>query len=253
VKASDINRAIKGKYSDQQWRVWFEVSEGTGSFSGRRADAVVMNIWPSKAYQLNVFEVKVSRSDFKTEVADLTKWQAVGKYADFFWLACPVGLVKPDEVPEAWGLMELTKGGLRIKKQAPARENPTQLDRSFAASLLRSGEDLTEAEIERRVNERAEAATAAIQEAAKRGYDRSLAHLQSKLDRMEQWKSRFEEIFKLTPNFHSYPEDMAARITLASKIERKDLDHLAVQAKALADLIEKIEPLQPPELKRENG
>lgn len=244
VTAIDINRAIKGKYSDQQWRVWFEVSEGTGHFSGRRADAVVMNIWPSKAYQLHVFEVKVSRSDFKNEMADLTKWQAVGKYADFFWLACPVGLVNPDEVPEAWGLMELTKGGLRIKKQAPAREDPTPLDRSFAASLLRSGEDLTEAEIERRANERAEAARAGIQEAAKLGYERSLAHLQSKLDRMEKWKAEFEEIFKVEPNFHSYPEDMAARLSLAAQIERKSFDSLARQAKALASLIEQIDPQQ---------
>ncbi|WP_420584886.1 hypothetical protein [Ruegeria sp.] len=241
VTASDVNRAIKAKYSDQQWRVWFEVSQGTGHHPGRRADAVVMNIWPSKAYQLHVFEVKVSRADFKNEMADLTKWQAVGKYADFFWLACPVGLVKPDEVPEAWGLMELTKGGLRIKKQAPAREDPTPLDRSFAASLLRSGEDLTEAEIEKRVNERAEAATADIKEAAERGYNRSLASLQSKLERMEKWKSEFEKTFKVEPNIHSYPEDMAARLTLASQLERKSFDGLARQAKALAELIEQIE------------
>lgn len=241
VTAGDINRAIKAKYSDQQWRVWFEVSEGTGSYSGRRADAVVMNIWPSKAYQLHVFEVKVSRSDFKNEMTDPTKWQAIGKYADFFWLACPCGLVKPEEVPEAWGLMELTKGGLRIKKQAPARDDPTPLDRAFAASLLRSGEDLTEAEIDRRVHARAEAAMADIKEAAERGYNRSLASLQSRLDRMEKWKGEFEVVYGIAPNPHSLPEDMAARIKLASQIERKTFDDLARQAKALADLIEEIQ------------
>lgn len=167
VKAADINRAIKGKYSDPQWRVWFEVSQSTGHYSGRRADAVVMNIWPSKDYQIHVFEVKVSRSDFKNETADLSKWQAVGQYSDFFWLACPVGLVCPGEVPEAWGLMELTKSGLRVKKQAPARSDPTPLDRGFAASLLRSGEDLTQAEIDSRVDEAVEASRAGIAEREK--------------------------------------------------------------------------------------
>ncbi|MEL6362834.1 MAG: MmcB family DNA repair protein, partial [Pseudomonadota bacterium] len=111
ITASDINRALKERYSGQEWRIWFEVSQSTGAISGRRADAVAMNIWPSKGFQIHVFEVKVSRSDFKAELADPNKWKAIGKHADFFWLACPVGLVDREEVPEAWGLMELTKGG----------------------------------------------------------------------------------------------------------------------------------------------
>lgn len=47
ITSSNICAAIKRKYSGEEWRVWFEVSQGTGAMSGRRADAVVMNIWPS--------------------------------------------------------------------------------------------------------------------------------------------------------------------------------------------------------------
>lgn len=241
VRATDINRAIQAKYSDQQWRVWFEVSQSTGHNSGRRADAVVMNIWPSKDFQLHVFEVKVSRSDFKAEIADLTKWQAIGQYADFFWLACPVGLVQPEEVPEAWGLMELTKGGLRIKKQAPVRSEPTSLDRGFAASLLRSGEDLTTAEIDARVHEGIEAGRAAIYERAQAKADKETTRLQQKLNKMELWKSEFEKEYGCPPNEYSMPSDMAARIKLASQLERRNFEPLARQAKALAGLIEQIE------------
>lgn len=241
IRATDINRAIKARYSGPEWRVWFEVSEGTGAFSGRRADAVVMNIWPSKAYQLHVFEVKVSRADFKKEMEDLTKWKAIGCYSDFFWLATPVGLVKPEEVPEGWGLIELTKGGLRIKKQAPARDNPTPLDRPFAASLLRSGEDLTEKEIERRVTERVDAQIPGIREAAERGYNRSLDSLKTRTEKMEEWKAEFERHHGIPPNPHARPEDMAARMQFAANLEQGRYEGLGRQARALADLIDKLD------------
>lgn len=241
VKAIDINRALKARYSGAEWRIWFEVSQSTGYNSGRRADAVVMNIWPSKDYQIHVFEVKISRSDFKNETADLSKWKAIGKYADFFWLACPVGLVRQDEVPEEWGLMELTKSGLRVKKQAPARSDPASLDRGFAASLLRSGEDLTQAEIDRRVHEGVEAGRAQIQDSAKLKADTELTRLKMRLEKMESWKKDFEANFGCPPNQHVLPSDMAARIKLASQIERKSFDALARQAKGLASLIEDIQ------------
>lgn len=240
VTANDVNRAIKAKYSGPEWRVWFEVSQSTGSFSGRRADAIALNIWPSKGFQLNVFEVKVSRADFKAEVADLTKWQAIGKYADFFWLACPAGLVKPEEVPEAWGLMELTKGGLRIKRQAPARADPQPLDRGFAASLLRSGEDLTQAEIDRRVSEGVEAGRAQIEKSATLKAETEMTRLKMRVEANERWQAQFEANYGTRPNIHAHPADMAARITLATQIERKLFDGLARQSRALADLIEAI-------------
>lgn len=242
ITASDVNAAIKRKYSGEQWRVWFEVSQSTGYDSGRRADAVVMNIWPSKDYQLHVFEVKVSRADFKNEIADLTKWQAIGQYADFFWLACPVGMVKPEEVPEAWGLMELTKSGLRIKKQAPARSDPAPLDRSFAASLLRSGRDLTEDEIQLRVDERVEAGRKAIQETADMRHETEMTRLRMRQQKLDQWIKDFEECFGAKPNVHSLPQDMAARIKLASRLERKDFDRFAAQARELSNLVEQIQP-----------
>lgn len=241
--ASDINRAIQVKYSHDQWRVWFEVTQSTGYASGRRADAVVMNIWPSKDYQIHVFEVKVSRSDFKAELADLTKWKAVGQYADFFWLACPVGLVRPDEVPSEWGLMELTKSGLRIKKQAPVRSDPAPLDRGFAASLLRSGQDLTQQEIDKRVSEGIEAGRAGIMESAKMRHETEMTRLKMRQERLEKWNSEFTDVFGIHPNTHISPSEMAARIKLASKIERRSFDHLASQARVFAELIEAIRPV----------
>jgi hypothetical protein len=242
IKSCDINLAIKGKYSGPEWRVWFEVSEATGSYSGRRADAVVMNIWPSKAYQLHVFEVKVSRSDFKQEMADLTKWNAVGKYSDFFWLACPAGLVSPNEVPESWGLMEMTKGGLRIKKQAPARAEKTALDRGFVASLLRSGEDLTEAQIKKRVDERVADGIASAVERIDNRHKAQLNELKLRADSCDDWKTRFEADFGARPNTYRPPEEMAARIRMAMTIDTGGLAKIAAQARHLANQIDEVQP-----------
>lgn len=239
VKASDINAAIKAKYSDDQWRVWFEVSQSTGAQSGRRADAVVMNIWPSKAYQLHVFEVKVSRSDFKNEMSDLTKWKAVGRFSDFFWLACPVGLVDVGEVPEEWGLMELTKGGLRIKKQAPARA-PEELDRGFAASLLRAGRDLTEEHISRLADERAAAKIANTQEMERKRFDQQIERHKARADKLESWKAAFEREHGVPLNIHVSPEQMSARIKLAQQLDVGRFKSTASQVRAIADLIDQL-------------
>lgn len=241
MKASEINAAIKSKYSGPEWRVWFEVSQGTGTFSGRRADAVVMNIWPSKQYQMHVFEVKVSRADFKAEMANLAKSEAIGQYCDFFWLATPVGLVTKDEVPEAWGLIELTKGGLRVKKQAPARAEPADIDRAFAASLLRAGRDLTEEAIEQRVRERVESSRAKIMEAATQRLEGEIARQKARSDKLEAWRKEFEETYGTPAVIPLSPEKMADRITLAARLGGPEIQRLAHQARGLANLIDQIE------------
>jgi hypothetical protein len=244
ITATDINRAIKAKYSGAEWRVWFEVSQGTGANSGRRADAVVLNIWPSKKYQLHVFEVKISRADFKNEMADMTKWEAVGKYSDFFWLACPVGLVDPSEVPEAWGLIELTKGGLRIKKQAPARLDPTSIDRAFASSLLRSGEDLTEAQIQRAVDERVSSGMKAIEERVEARFEYKLKNETARNDKLETWKVDFEKANGGRVNTYIAPESMAARMQIATALDMQKFSQLARQMRAFANSIDQQEDSQ---------
>ena len=241
VTASDINQAIKGKYSGPEWRVWFEVSRSTGYNSGRRADAVVMNIWPSKGFQINVFEVKVSRSDFKNEMADITKSKAIGQYADFFWLACPHGMVDKSEVPENWGLMEFGKGGLRVKKQAPILADPTPIDRGFAASLLRSGEDLIDAEIDRRAEERAVSRIEAARLDAERRHESSMRGEKDRNDRLEKWKTEFESAFGFRPGGYPSGDKIAERIKLAEVLDTGSLKRLAAQAKQIAETIQAIE------------
>lgn len=181
----------------------------------RRADAVCMNIWPSKGYAIHGFEIKVSRADFLNEMKDITKAKAVAKYCDFWWLATPAGLVKAEEVPASWGLMELHKNGLKIKKQAPQAASPTPPDRSFMASMLRKSRDSDDAYIRSQI----ELGEAKRRDEMKRELERRNSLSAKQAARNAEWIKAFEE--KLGIKFKEYepPEAMAERLRVAESLQ----------------------------------
>jgi hypothetical protein len=83
-----------------------------------------MNIWPSKRFHRIAYEIKVARSDFNRELLLPEKRMPAEKYANECFFVMPTGIAKIDEIPEGWGLIELTggKGGLRKKKNAKWRD-----------------------------------------------------------------------------------------------------------------------------------
>lgn len=148
-----IRDALAKRYSAPEWACFFEVNEGTGRHSGRRADAIAMNLFPSRGLRIHGVEVKVSRSDWLREMADPTKADALIRYCDHWWVATTPGIVRDGELPPTWGLMELSGNVLRQKVAAPLLE-AMPMDRPFIAALLRSADmkskrDLR-AEVERR-------------------------------------------------------------------------------------------------------
>ena len=238
ITASNVNRAIAAKYSGDEWRVWFEVSQSTGHYSGRRADAVVMNLWPSKQHQIHVMEVKVTRGDFMNEMKDLTKWEAIGQFANFFWLCTPVGLVSVDEVPKSWGLMELTKGGLRVKKQAPANTSPKEITKGFAASLLRSGESLTSKEIDKRVEDRVASEIVSIKNRLEKQQAQMNENRDRKTEALEKWVADFEAILGQPLQTFQAPSQVVANLRLAEQLKGHQITHLKNSLKTLLDTVE---------------
>lgn len=68
------------------------------------------------------YEVKISRSDFKAD-AKKDKWKFYSlmienKIPNYFSYACPVGLIKIDEVPEFAGLIYIDGNCLQVIKKA---------------------------------------------------------------------------------------------------------------------------------------
>lgn len=91
---------------------------GTGPL--RTADALVVDLWPSSGHLVHGFEVKVSRSDWLTELKDPDKAEAFKPYCDHWWLVVPDVEIVRSDLPLGWGLLAVGKDGrLRQRKAAP--------------------------------------------------------------------------------------------------------------------------------------
>ena len=115
-----------------------EVRNGTG-YQGttRTADALAMSLWPSRGLELHGFELKSSRSDWKRELDDPAKAEEIASRCDRWWLVVgDANIVKPGELPAAWGLM-VPKGDKLAIEKAPEKLDSKPLDRAFVAAILR--------------------------------------------------------------------------------------------------------------------
>jgi hypothetical protein len=160
MSASVVRAALQERFCKPEWALFFEVANGTGANIRRFADAVAMNLFPSRGLEVHGFEIKVSRSDWQRELKDPNKAETIWKYCDHWWIAAPAGIVRKDELPPTWGLLELAEakglvngasGKLRIAVQAPKLE-PQDLTRSFVAALLRRASETDHAMVDRIVD-----------------------------------------------------------------------------------------------------
>ena len=114
-----------------------EVAPGTGIASGY-ADAVAVSLWRSHGLEAEGYEIKASRADLRRELADLRKWQRVGRYCSRWWLVVwDRRWLDDEQIPVQWGLLAYQEDGslatVRKASALPAEEWP----RHFVASLLR--------------------------------------------------------------------------------------------------------------------
>lgn len=154
VKSSDIQNALKLRFPALSHALMFEVAPATGGGT-RYADAVAVGLWASHGHMVQGVEIKVSRSDFLHEMKQPQKSDPVMRYCNRWWLACPKGMVKPEELPTTWGMLEYhDRGVLQVKVKAPVLPAiPVTL--AFFASLCRrrAGRDeaMSDEEIARQV------------------------------------------------------------------------------------------------------
>lgn len=215
VTSKDVLQGLMVKHSGPEWATFCEVANSTGIHANRRIDFLALNIWPSKGYAIHGFEIKVSRGDFRREMENIAKAKAISQFCDFFWLATPSGLIDPTECPENWGLIELTKAGMRVKKQAPKR-TPEDLTRGFVAAILRQTQSRHEPEIQAAVDRRVEA--------LQKGMDQRLAYekkqMESRVAQNAEWIKAFEK--KLGVKFQHWtpPERLAERLKAAAMLDK---------------------------------
>lgn len=154
----DIRIALRKKYCEPEWAYFDEVGQGTGANSGRFADAVAMNLWPSRGLEIVGIEIKVSKSDLKSEMLKPEKAEAIAKYCDSFWLVMPSALYSKIDftTPLSWGINTVDEQGkISVVRKPMAREEPIyNLPKSFVAALLRRAAQKDNALIAKQVDAR---------------------------------------------------------------------------------------------------
>lgn len=171
----------KGPMSEPAHSWLYEVRNQTGYRDEQRyADALVISAWPSRGIWFAGVEAKVSRSDWRAELAAPEKSEAIQRFCNYWWIAAPEGVVLPEEVPATWGHYVVAGGKAFIAKPAPELK-PQPLEPSFVASVLRNA-----ARAQERVRKAAHAegytaARAECDESAITGLRVKLVHAQTEL------------------------------------------------------------------------
>jgi hypothetical protein len=115
-------------------------------FTNRIADFIAVDCWRGSwqrsddadwGYPIHGHEVKISRSDWLTELRDPDKAEAFRPYCDYWWLVVPdAAIVRAGELPDGWGLMV---GVTRLRATASARKAERQaMPRPMTVSLMRA-------------------------------------------------------------------------------------------------------------------
>lgn len=136
--------ALLGKrYAGDGFGFLPEFRGGTGWGRESRADAIAMDLWPSRGLELIGFELKTSRADWLRELKQPDKADPIKQFCDRWYLVVDdMSITKYDseEVPDDWGLMwpDTSRFPLELKvvKEAP-KLAPMPIDRLFLASLMR--------------------------------------------------------------------------------------------------------------------
>ena len=134
----EVIKHLAKKYDDSSYAFLSQVSNATGSRSRRYADAIAFGLWPSRGMEIEGFEVKISRTDWLSELNNHAKSADVQKYCDRWWIVCgDKDIVKKDELPKTWGLMVPRKGGgLRASVKAPLLDS-IPINSNFCAAVMR--------------------------------------------------------------------------------------------------------------------
>lgn len=168
MTAELLRDLVRDYFSGQEWSLTWEVGNGTGAGVKRHADAIAMNLWPSRGLSIHGIELKISRTGWQKELANPAKAEEIHQHCDYWWLITAHGVVRDiEEIPPGWGFMEMSKRDslvddepkrlrLKLKRQASRQERKDDVGRGFVAAILRAHQRADGDELVRRVNKAAE-------------------------------------------------------------------------------------------------
>jgi len=143
-----------GDYVGRQYVIAEHVPTKPGTYVGDRiADAIVLDTWSTPPAEITEaererrewgarqsihgFEVKVSRSDWLTELRDPEKAEAWARYCHYFWLVASSKDIVRDDLPDGWGLLVPHGASLRVVRK-PRRRDPIPMPTTIVVALARA-------------------------------------------------------------------------------------------------------------------
>lgn len=196
ITAKDMEKYLENRYWDgRQWVFLTQVRSSTGG-AGRIADAMAFNMYNSTGYEVIGFEIKVSRSDWLSELKDMSKSNEIMEYCDKWFLVVPdADMVKDGELPKGWGLLVLKDEKL-VMKVRPTLQATIPMPDHFIASIFRRYSD----EVERIKNKHIhrDSIEKELKAAEDRGYERGRGYngkqTETVLKELREQVSVFEEV-----------------------------------------------------------
>lgn len=192
MKEAEVFAALKKKYKGLEWALLRHVPDQTGYGKKRTADAIAMNLWPSRGLAIHGFEIKVDRRDWLSELHNPEKAEAIARYCDYWWvIISDEGVALVEEIPETWGLQVVTGSGTRVLKEAAKNDRaPASVSREFLAALLRRAEASDET-VDKAVL--AEAEAAAFRRGQEDTREQAEQVVRAKLTRLSHLEDEFEK------------------------------------------------------------
>lgn len=190
-----------------------QVRSATGAGAARTADAIAMQLWPSRGLTIEGVEIKTARSDFLRELGQPDKSDLIATFCSKWWIAAPNGVVTAKDIedeswPPLWGWLEVggkiqgEKGAERpaywakVRRKPKENENVREPTRLFLASVLRSlqAHESPDAIINRRAAAIAQAQTTRISAEA----DKRINEAQEQLQEIRRRVQMFENTVGLS-------------------------------------------------------
>jgi hypothetical protein len=244
VRAGDVVAALRERFCPPEWAFMEQVANGTGARNYRWADAVAMNLYPSRGLEMHGFEVKVSRSDWVGEMRNPAKAEAVARYCDRWWIAAgSESIVGAGELPPTWGLLVLEKGKIRTHTAAP-KLTPEPVSRAFLAAVLRRAQEQVtdEARVRKLVDAARRSASKSWEDEVERMRERHTADMQAQRETMLAFNMASGHVLS------KYNAERLGGLVRAA--ERLGADRLATVRENLASALAAVDAVLAPEVPR---
>jgi len=187
---SNVFQLLRQRFRSPAFVLLPQVRNGTGyaRTKERWADAIAVSVYPSRGLSLTGLEIKVTKSDWRKELANPDKAAPIQKYCRYWYVVAPKGIIPPSEVPDTWGLLECTEKRVYAIKEA-LRNQETPVDMLLLCSILRKvAEVSTPADEVRLLVEKAKGVgTDLVSEAVR------CERLEYELDCLKETVKRFQE------------------------------------------------------------